>query len=314
MQDNESVVTLESLSTTNMPLAGGKARALAHLIQNDFQVPSGSAILASAFNSFIDECGLTPRLRALSGFDRNNINELKQYCQYLTDILLSKPISTVLQAEIYRHFDSLNTDYVAVRSSAACEDSQKHSWAGRLDTFLNTDSSALLENIRKCWASMFSLRSIHYALAQSREDVDFAVAIIVQKMLKPEVSGVCFTINPVSQACDQIIIEAGYGLGESIVGGLITPDMYIVGKRELEIREAKIGRQITMISQAKEGNRQVSVPDEISRRQKLRDMQIMELAKLCKDVEKLFGMPQDIEWALEGEKLFILQSRPIVTL
>ncbi len=313
MQVNE-LVKLDSLSPTDALLAGGKAGSLAYLIQNGFQVPCGSVILSSAFNSFIEEQGLIPRINVLSSLHGRKLKELKQYCHSLQEVILTGNIPSRLQTEIFTHFASLNKKYVAVRSSAVCEDSQSHSWAGRLDTFLNTNSSNLLANITKCWASIFSLRSVHYALAHNIADLDFAVAVILQEMIVPEVAGVCFTVNPVSHNRDQIVIEAGYGLGESIVSGLVTPDRYVVGKQKLDIHEIQVSEQAIMISQTSKGVARTPVPIHSSRKQKLSNSVIIELARLCKEIEKLYGNPQDIEWALERDNIFILQARPITTL
>jgi pyruvate,water dikinase len=220
-----------------------------------------------------------------------------------------------IKDEIIKQFKKQKLEFVAVRSSATAEDSSTASWAGELDSFLYINQDNVIETVKKCWASLFTPRAIFYRLEKKLEKTKVSVAVVVQKMVKSEVSGVCFTVHPVTQDKTQMIIEAGYGLGESIVGGLISPDSYVVDKEKKNIIDINVfeqGKQI--IQDSKKGTKQVKVEADKKNKQKLTKKQILELAEICIRIEKHYGFACDIEWALEQKKLYIVQSRPITTL
>jgi len=193
--------------------------------------------------------------------------------------------------EILAEFRKLKTKYVAVRSSATAEDSSSASWAGQLESYLNTVEKDLLKNMKKCRESLYSPRAISYRTQKGLNKKKISVAVVIQKMVQSEISGVCFTVHPVTKDKNQMVIEVGYGLGEAIVGGKITPDTYVLDKKTKGVGHLSV-----------EG------------KQKLSDKLIIKLAELCQKIEKLFKYPQDIEWAFAKGKFYILQSRPITTL
>jgi pyruvate,water dikinase len=141
-----------------------------------------------------------------------------------------------------------------------------------------------------------------------------SVAVVVQKMVQSEVSGICFTVHPVTKDKNQMVIEAAWGLGEAIVGGKITPDTYVIDKKEEKILDKNISNQESMIIRGEKGTKEVKVPPAKQEKQKLSDKQIIALAKICQKIEKHYNKPQDIEWAMEKGKFYITQSRPITTL
>ncbi|MDO8443672.1 MAG: PEP/pyruvate-binding domain-containing protein [Candidatus Azambacteria bacterium] len=188
------------------------------------------------------------------------------------------PAGAFDKKEILAEFKKLKTKYVAVRSSATAEDSLSASWAGQLESYLNVTEKNLLESIEKCRASIDSPRAKAYRTQKKLNKKKISVAVIIQKMVQSETSGICFTANPVTGDRNEMVIEAGQGLGEAIVGGKITPKTYIINKKSIGF-----------------GN-------------------LSGLAKLCLEIEKLFKYPQDIEWAIAKGKIYILQSRPITTL
>ncbi len=204
--------------------------------------------------------------------------------------MLSQP-ALLIKKKILAEFKKLKTKYVAVRSSATAEDSLSAAWAGQLESYLNTTEKNLLENVKKCWASLYSPRASAYKSLKGLDKKKISVAVVIQKMIQSEMSGVCFTVHPVTKDKNQMVIEAGYGLGEAIVGGKITPDTYIVDKAKLKNQKSKLQ------------NKQI-----------LSNRQIAKLTKICLKIEKLFKYPQDIEWAFAKSKFYILQSRPITTL
>ncbi len=247
---------LKEITKKDTAIAGGKGASLGEMINAGISVPPGFVILAGAFDRFYG-----------SVFPEN------------------------LAKEILAEFKKLKTKYVAVRSSATAEDSSNAAWAGQLESYLNTTEKNLIKSVEKCWASLYSPRVISYRTQKGLNKKKISVAVVIQKMIQSEISGVCFTAHPVTKDKNQMVIEAGYGLGEAIVGGKITPDTYVLDKKTIGVGHLSI-----------EG------------KQKLSDKQIIKLAELCQKIEKLFKYPQDIEWAFAKGKIYILQSRPITTI
>jgi pyruvate,water dikinase len=213
--------------------------------------------------------------------------------------------------------------YVAVRGSATAEDSSVASWAGELESYLNTSRQNLLGRVKDCWSSLFTQRAIVYRHEKGLRKSKVSVAVVVQKMVQSEIAGICFTTHPVTRDKNQLIIEAGWGLGEAIVGGHITPDSYVVDKRNWKILDINISEQEKMLvrrssksggGKSATGNAWIKVPNKLRTKQKLDGKQIIELAKLCSKIEKHYRFPCDIEWAFEKGKFYIVQSRPITTL
>jgi pyruvate,water dikinase len=219
-----------------------------------------------------------------------------------------------LEEETLRHFGALKSTYVAVRSSATAEDSSTASWAGELETYLNTTKATLIGNVKKCWASLFTPRAIVYRNEKGMRRSKVSVAVVIQKMVESEVAGVCFTVHPVTKDRNQMIIEAAWGLGEMLVGGQVTPDSYVIEKKGGKLIDINVSEQIKMLVRSKNGNREQPVPAKQKNKQKLDGRQIRSLAALCASIEKHYGFPCDIEWGMEKGKLYILQSRPITTL
>lgn len=203
---------------------------------------------------------------------------------------------------------------VAVRSSATAEDSKTASWAGELETYLNVTESRLLGAVKKCWSSLFTPRAIFYRFEKKLHKKAVSVAVVVQEMVQSEVSGICFTVHPVTEDRNQMVIEAGFGLGEAIVGGMVTPDTYVVHKRDFSILDINVSQQLMAIMRSPTGNAHRKLSAKIGGRQKLTGRQIVELAKICKNIEQHYNHPQDIEWAFYKGKFYITQSRPITTL
>jgi len=205
--------------------------------------------------------------------------------------------------------------FVAVRSSATAEDSSVASWAGELETYLDTTEKKLLENVKKCWSSLFTPRAIFYRNEKKLLKTKVSVAVVVQTMIESEISGICFTVHPVTEDKNQMIIEAGWGLGEAIVSGSITPDSCVLDKRDFSIIDINISKQEKMINRKAGGGVKTNIVPKIKQeKQVLTGKQIVELAKICVSIEKHYKKPQDIEWAYAKGKFYIVQSRLITTL
>ncbi|MBI4734333.1 MAG: phosphoenolpyruvate synthase [Rubrobacteridae bacterium] len=202
--------------------------------------------------------------------------------------------------------------YVAVRSSATAEDLPKASFAGQQVTFLNVKGADnVVDAVKHAWASLFEARAIFYRHDKGFDHFKVGIAIPVQKMIESEKSGIMFTVEPLTNNVDQIDIEAAYGLGEAVVSGDLTPDSYIVNKSNLSIIERRIAEQSWKI-ELKDGNNQHSIiPQNMRKTQKLTDDEIKALAQYGLTVEKHYGFPQDVEWAIEGGRIYLVQTRPV---
>ncbi|MGC9997592.1 MAG: PEP/pyruvate-binding domain-containing protein [Terriglobia bacterium] len=204
---------------------------------------------------------------------------------------------------------------VAVRSSATAEDLPGMSFAGQMETYLNERGGAeVLAAVKRCWGSLWTARALSYRAQHGIRPEDVSIAVVVQQLVPAEVAGILFTANPLTGARDQIMINAAWGLGEAIVGGQVTPDTITVAKQTGEIVSQEIAVKEVMTSRVPGGTRDEPVPAERRRQAALQPEQASELARLGRQIEQLYGLPMDIEWAISGRRIFILQARPITAL
>ena len=272
----EEFIPLQAVGRDDVNLVGGKAAFLGELMRAGLLVPDGFVVSAKAFR--------TQRGTPSSAF---------------TVALLTA-------------FDRLGSRHVAVRSSATNEDGHDASWAGQLNTFLYVPRDELLARIQDCWASAYSDRALAYAREHGTEPGH--VAIIVQAMVPSTISGVAFSVHPITQNHEHMIIEAGFGLGEAIVSGQITPDTYVVHKASRTIVERHVAPQPKQLVGAKTGHVWQDISGSKRTEQKLADHHIATLAGHVQAIETRLGYPVDVEWALANGKLYITQARPITTL
>ncbi len=306
----------KDLTKNNVDIAGGKGASLGEMINNNISVPSGFVALATAFDRFLEETDLFQDIEAqLHKVNYDDIASVDRASRVIRDLIHDALMPEDLQKEFMADFKKMNCKYVAVRSSATAEDSSEASWAGELESFLNTTEKTLLLNIKNCWSSLFTPRAIFYRKEKDLFDTKVSVAVVVQKMVDSEISGITFTVHPVTEDHNQMIIEAGFGLGEAIVSGSITPDSYVIDKSDWSIMDINIAEQSKcLIRCEKSGVKWVDVKSDKGEKQKLTGEQIIELGKICKNIEDHYGSPQDIEWAFKDDKFYIVQSRPITTL
>jgi len=305
----------KNLSQKNISIAGGKGASLGEITQAGILVPPGFVVLASAFERFLEETDINVKIDAV--WQRINIKDTKnieENSEIIRGVILKKKFPEKLGQEILKEFDRLGEKYVAVRSSATAEDSKIDAWAGQLESYLYVTRNNLLEHIQKCWASLYTPRALFYRVERKLKRKQVSVAVVIQKMINSEVSGVCFTVHPVTKDRDQMVIEACWGLGEALVQGIITPDSYLIEKSSLNLIDLNINSQEKKIVRGGKGTKAVIVSKTKREKQKLSEKQIKELAKICLQIEKHYQGPQDIEWALEKGKFYITQSRPITTL
>jgi len=312
---NMFIKPFAELSKSDVAVAGGKGASLGEMTRAGIPVPPGFVVLAPAFDRFLAETDLTQEVAAeLDKVNYEDVSSVDRASRVILDLIHDAKMPTDLEQEIASSFKSLDAEFVAVRSSATAEDSSVASWAGELESYLNTKEATLLDNVKKCWASLFTPRAIVYRNEKGMRDTHVSVAVVIQKMVQSEVAGITFTVHPVTKDTNQMIIEACWGLGEFIVGGRVTPDSYVVDKRDGTLIDVNVSEQETMLVRGHGGNDEVAVPIEKKTTQKLSGKQISELGKICTDIEKHYGFPCDIEWGMEGGKFYIVQSRPITTL
>lgn len=303
------------ISKKDVAIAGGKGASLGEMTKAGLPVPPGFVVLASTFDQFLAETDLDMEIEAmLKKVNHKDINSVDKASAEIQEIILDAKMPQDLQKQILAEFKSLGAKFVAVRSSATAEDSKVASWAGELDTYLNITEKQVAANVKKCWASLFTPRAIFYRFEKKLHKHAVSVAVVVQKMVQSEVSGICFTVHPVTKDKNQMVIEAGFGLGEAIVGGLVTPDTYVLHKNNYSILDINVSEQNFAIVRSAKGNIHKNLSKAAGGRQKLTGKQITELAKICLHIEKHYRHPQDIEWAFEKNKFYITQSRPITTL
>lgn len=311
----ELLRAFDGLTKADVALAGGKGASLGEMTQTGIPVPPGFVILAPSFDLFLDEVGLREEVEAqLSKVNYQDVATVERVSATIHDLINDARFPADLEQEVVSAFQSLGAEFVAVRSSATAEDSSIASWAGELESYLNTTEAKLIENIKKCWASLFTPRAIVYRNEKGLRDTHVSVAVVVQKMVQSEVSGITFTVHPVTKDVNQMIIEACWGLGEMIVGGMVTPDSYVIDKLDGREIDVNVSGQEEMLVRGENGNGTVPVPSDKKEKQKLTSEQLRELGELCIRIEKHYGFPCDIEWGMAEGRFFILQSRPITTL
>jgi phosphoenolpyruvate synthase/pyruvate phosphate dikinase len=263
---------------SDVAIVGGKGASLGEMTNAGLQVPPGFIVTTDAYKAFAGH-----------------------------------GLGDELQDAITAAYDQMGGGLVAVRSSAVAEDSAGASWAGQFDTYLNVSRNDLIASIEKCWQSASSDNVQTYAEQQKTPEADLALAVVIQQMVASEVSGVVFTINPVTHATDEVMIEAVYGLGELLVQGSITPDNYVVKKSNHELVSQNVPEKRTMLTYRDGATIEQPVSADISHEACLTPDQLGELTDLVVKIEDHYGCPQDIEWGQRDGTFYILQSRPVTT-
>ena len=316
----KNILWFQEVDKDDVSLVGGKGANLGEMAKAGFPVPRGFIVTSKAYFDFLEENKLKSKvfqeLKKINADDPQTINEASEKVKKL---ILSGQISSTLAKEIifnYLKLGSLITQaLVAIRSSATAEDLPTASFAGQQVTFLNIRGEAnVLKKIQECWASLFEARAIFYREEKGFDHLKVGLAVPVQEMVPAEISGVMFTINPVTHQKSQLIIEAVWGLGEFIVQGEVTPDTYLIDKNSLDILSKKVEKQEIQLIKVGSLTKKAKVPRRRQLKRKLTDPQIVELAKLGKKIHKHYFYPQDIEWVFYKKKFYIVQSRPVTTL
>lgn len=308
--------TFKKISKHDAATAGGKGASLGEMANAKLPVPPGFVLVAGAFEEFIRDTDLDVEIdAALDAVKPDKMHTVEKASETIQELILEAKMPKTIATEITAGFKKLKSPLVAVRSSATAEDSSSAAWAGQLDTYLNTTNAKLLTNVQRCWASLFTPRAIFYRFEKKLHKQTISVAVVVQAMVQSEVSGIAFSVHPVTEDRDQLIIEAGIGLGEAVVSGQITPDSYVVEKSRHAILDKNISDQDRFLARGKAGGTAwQQIQSTKVGKQKLTDKEVLELAKLIIHIEKHYKFPVDVEWAKIGKKFYITQSRPITTL
>jgi phosphohistidine swiveling domain-containing protein len=295
--------------------AGGKGASLASLTKAGFPVPEGFIIFSDAFDITIAMNGLCdPVAKLLSHATELSPNALNDRCFELRQLIFDATVPREIDEEISRGFGTLNSVFVAVRSSATSEDSASEAWAGQLESFLFTPQHELLSNVKRCWASLYTPHAITYRMHAGALQRPISVAVVVQSMIASEVAGVCFSIHPTDPDRGRMLVEACSGLGEALVSGQITPSTYVIDRQTLNVVERHERLQERAIHSAgpKGGTSWYSLQPNSSR-QLISDSAATQLAGLALKIEDHFTYPCDIEWSMREGTIAILQARPITT-
>ncbi|MGD0819024.1 MAG: PEP/pyruvate-binding domain-containing protein, partial [Methanomassiliicoccales archaeon] len=314
------ITNIADLSKNDIPIAGGKAANLGELVSAGFNVPPGFVLTTLSYDDFISANNLVPTINeVLASVDVNSEPSLQGASAAIRKAFEEAVIPADLTQEVLKEYGRMfrgkKVSLVAVRSSATAEDLPTASFAGQQDTYLNVpNANDLMDKIKKCWSSLFTPRAIAYRVTKNFEHSAVKLAVVVQKMVNSDISGIMFTVDPNSEM-PHIIIEAGYGLGEAIVSGKVTPDTYVVEKFHNKIINKRISKQTWMFVRGKVGDTvKEDVAPELVGEQKLNDDQIFEVADIGKNIEVHYDRPMDIEWCIEDGQVFVVQARPVTTL
>ena len=332
------ILWFDEVDKHDIPKVGGKGANLGEMTKNGFPIPFGFVVTSEAYFYFLEKQKIKEAVSdILKQLNANDPNSLHQTSKKIKALILKTAMPEEISEQIRTSYEqiyekeknsrqlldkvkhrfraSYDPPLVAVRSSATAEDLPDASFAGQQETFLNIKGETnLLRKVKECWASLFTERAIFYRTEKKFNHFKVGLAAVVQRMVQSDKSGIMFTVDPITNDKNTIIIEAIYGLGEYIVQGKVTPDQYLVNKKDLSIKQKKIGFQELKFVKDGTSNKEVKLSRKQGEQQKLSLAEIKAIANLGRKIEKHYFFPQDLEWAIEKKDFFIVQSRPITTL
>lgn len=328
------IAWFEYIDKEDIAMVGGKGANLGEMFNAGIPVPYGFVVTSYAYFDFLKESGIKKKIADyISLLDHKNPKNLQQTSENIQKVILSARIPQIIEQEIMLAYTNLSAKssskskmsnklssmlkqpLVAIRSSATAEDLPTASFAGQQDTYLNISGEAnVLKKVKQAWASLFNARAIFYREEQKFDHFKVGIAVPVQMMVASETSGVMFTIDPVTNEKNKVVVEAIYGLGELIVQGAVTPDHFEVDKKTLKLLSKKVVSQTKMLVKRNGITKEYEVDKKLSGKQKITDSEVIEIAKLGIKLEKHYYHPQDVEWAIEKGKIYIVQTRPVTTM
>jgi rifampicin phosphotransferase len=312
----DEVVPLGTLRREDLECGGGKGANLGELISMGLPVPPGFCVTTAAYRGAVAEAGLVEAIDdALRDVRAEDPGSAEVASARIATLFEDLPLPDELAEEVLAAYRTLGAPPVAVRSSATTEDLPGASFAGQQATSLNVrGEDELLSAVRRCWASLWSARAIAYRERQGFRHDQAAVAVVIQRLVSAEVSGILFTANPTTGARDEIIINTALGLGEAVVGGLTTPDSFTLDRTTLAVRERQTGRQEVETVLAEHGTTERPLGPEKADGLTLDEAQLVRLTEMGLNIEHHFGASQDVEWAYADGRFWVLQARPITNL
>jgi len=319
---DQDVLWFKEIGFNDVNIVGGKGANLGEMYNLGIPVPNGFVVPVNVYFQFIKENNLQPKIAdILKTTDVDQPDQLLYASKQIRSIIKKSPINHQTAVKIMSAYKKLS-DFgglkdvpVAVRTSATAEDTADASFAGQGDTFLNvTGETNVLHRVRDCWSSLFTPRSIFYQVKKHYNHFKIGVAVPVQRLIQSDISGVMFTVNPVTNEKNQIIVEAIWGLGEYIVQGTVSPDQYIINKNDWTVISENHVEQKTELIRAEHETKEVDVPKSKQNKIKITPTTAIKIAKIGQKLHQHYGKPQDIEFAIDNKgKLFIVQTRPITT-
>ncbi|MEE9525972.1 MAG: phosphoenolpyruvate synthase [Candidatus Woesearchaeota archaeon] len=328
---SERIKWFKEISKDDVETVGGKGANLGEMTQAGLPVPPGFVVTAQTYKEFIEKTGIKDKILEMVGsIDVENTDQLQATAKEVQELIKATEIPKEIIEDIKESYSLVGAhqrsdmtdivegkdELVACRSSATAEDLPEASFAGQQATFLNViGKDGCVEATRKCWASLFTARAIYYRNRNKFPTDQVFIAVVVQKMISSDKSGVMFSINPATNDDTEIMIEGAFGLGEAVVLGAVNPDLYIINKKDLKIKKIEVKEQKIKIIKDPETGETVEAPlskDEEDQ-QVCNNKEIRELARLGKKIEKHYGKPQDMEWAIEKDEVYIVQARAVTT-
>jgi pyruvate,water dikinase len=309
---SKNIVFLEHLRRKDVALVGGKTSSLGELYHMGLPVPNGFAVTAAAYKYFIKYNKLDAKIKhIIRGTDVKSLKKLAQSGKEIRTLIKTSTFPEDMEKEIIAAFHRLGEKYVAVRSSATAEDLPDASFAGEQESYMNVDEKNLLRRVRDCFASLFTDRAISYREDKGFDHFRVFLSVAVQKQIFSKASGVMFTIDPDSGHKNFIVINAGFGLGDYIVQGVITPDEFWIFKKNCKLIEKRLGKKKVMEVRSIFGVKRKTLSPTMQKQFSISDREAEVLAKYGKKIEEHYGVHMDIEWAKDSDdKLYILQARP----
>ncbi|MEY8352650.1 PEP/pyruvate-binding domain-containing protein [Lachnospiraceae bacterium 54-53] len=310
------VRNLKDINIRDIVSVGGKAANLGELCAWKVNVPKGFCITYAAYEEFVKVNRINESIQFYLDENLRKRISLDQCSECIIKCFLDGSIPNKLGVEIIREYRTLGKNAaVAIRSSASTEDLEESSFAGQQDTFLNISGDYnVFQHVKRCWASLWSPRAIDYRKKREYENRDIYMAVLVQRMIRPDAAGVVFTCNPVNFRREEMLINSSYGLGEAVVSGTVSPDTYFYNTGKKRITYRKKGKKEYRYINSDSGIKKILNSSKMRNSYSLNYLNVWRLVKVCKKIECRFGGPQDIEWGIAGGKIYILQSRPVTSM
>ncbi len=311
-----AVLWLDEIRADDLETVGGKAASLGEMTSAELPVPPAFVVTADTYRSFIETTGIDEELFELVDIETEDSEALSEAATAAQNLIRETPIPDELREEILGAYEEIGDNApVAVRSSATAEDLPDASFAGQQETFLNVTGEKLVDKVRECWASLFTQRALYYRNEQGFDNEVVDIAVVVQKMVAADKSGVMFTSHP-STGAPVVTIEAAWGLGEAVVSGAVTPDNYVIDRKTGDLQTKNIAEKKVMHVRDEETGETVEreVPDDKRNERVLSEEELAELREVGEGIEEYYGEPQDVEWAISDGEIYLLQSRPITTI